>query len=264
MSKQQRWARMAGQMVLALAALGSLVACGGPADKKLATGGTPEEYRASINQIEKNLSAHERDAFNWAVAGFDLAKLHAAYPNASPRQVIRGQISNVKATYPAQIQDLRSLAQAQEPTRAELAKVRAVARELRIDNSFFGPKPKIDALIVNGSNLSLSQITWLANLYLDGSAKPVARAKLASDFRDLGGLKPGDKISATFAVGFVRGDETWTTLEVRNARSKRVELEPIAETGRDFGDKPYITADYQSKIEVLEKGLRQAESFTDI
>lgn len=73
-------------MLLALTVL--VAACSGPVDRKLVTDGTQEQYRASIDAIDAELSAHERDAFNWAVAGLDLAELNKAYPNASIRQVV--------------------------------------------------------------------------------------------------------------------------------------------------------------------------------
>ena len=48
-------------MLLALTVL--VAACGGPVDRKMVTDGTQEQYRASIDAIDAELSAHERDAF---------------------------------------------------------------------------------------------------------------------------------------------------------------------------------------------------------
>ena len=105
MIKEQRrrdaagWGRQG--LLLALTVL--VAACSGPVDRKLVTDGTQEQYRASIDAIDAELSAHERDAFNWAVAGLDLAELNKAYPNASIRQVVRGHIKQIRDAHPKEI-----------------------------------------------------------------------------------------------------------------------------------------------------------------
>lgn len=102
MIKEQRrrdaagWGRQG--LLLALTVL--VAACSGPVDRKLVTDGTQEQYRASIDAIDAELSAHERDAFNWAVADLDLAELNKAYPNASIRQVVRGHIKQIRDAHP--------------------------------------------------------------------------------------------------------------------------------------------------------------------
>ncbi len=249
---------------LALGLTALVAACGGPVDRKLITDGTQEQYRASIDAIDAELSPHERDAFNWAVAGLDLGKLNATYPNASVREVVRTHIEHVRDTNPKEVRKLREQAQAQLPTIAELGKVRANGAKLEIEDSVFGLKPSIEARIVNGSSLPLSQVSWEAALYINGGAQPVAKAKVHSDFRKINGLKSDDGVTARFNVGFVKGDETWTTLAVRQASSTRVELTVIPVTAMDFSDKPYVTADYQKRIERLENQLKEAERFADI
>ena len=38
----------------------------------MVTNGTQQQYRQSIDAIDAELNAHERAAFNWAVAGMNL------------------------------------------------------------------------------------------------------------------------------------------------------------------------------------------------
>ncbi len=249
-------------LTLGLTAL--VVACGGPMDAKLVTDGTQQQYRASIDAIDEELSPHERAAFNWAVAGLDLEKLNAAYPNASVGEVVRTHIERIKDGNPKEIRTLRERVQEQLPTIAELGKVRANGATLEIEDSFFGLKPSIEARIVNGSSLPLSQISWEATLYINGEAQPVAKAKVHSDFRKIDGLKSGDGVTARFNVGFVKGDEAWTTLAIRQASSARVELRGIPVTAMDFRDQPYVIADYEKRIELLENQLKEADRFADI
>ena len=63
-------ARSRATLILAASVL--LAACSGPTDKKMVTNGTQQQYRQSIDAIDAELNAHERAAFNWAVAGMNL------------------------------------------------------------------------------------------------------------------------------------------------------------------------------------------------
>lgn len=264
-NRQHRFITKAGTRTpLILAATALIAACGGPADKKMVTNGTQEQYRHSIDSIDAKLSAHERAAFNWAVAGMNLEKLNQAYPNASVREVVRGQIGRIKDANPKEIGMLREKVKEQLPILAELKKVRAVDPDFRLEDSFFGLKPIITARIVNGSTLPLSEASWNAALYINGEAEPVASSKVNSDFRSIEGLKPDHHVTARFTVGFVKGDQTWTTLAIRQATSTRVELEMIPETAMDFADKAYLNANHQERIDALESQLKQASEFEDI
>lgn len=110
----------------------------------------------------------------------------------------------------------------------------------------------------------MSEASWNAALYINGEAEPVASSKVNSDFRSIEGLKPDHHVTARFTVGFVKGDQTWTTLAIRQATSTRVELEMIPETAMDFADKAYLNANHQERIDALESQLKQASEFEDI
>ncbi|MCU1169664.1 hypothetical protein [Stenotrophomonas maltophilia] len=266
MSNWKHWhtALARSRLGLALAMTALVAACGGPMDRRMVTDGTQQQYRASIDAIDAELSSHEREAFNWAVAGLDLNSLNATYPNASVREVVRTHIERIKDGNPKEIRTLRERVQEQLPTISELEKVRANGAKLKIEDSFFGLEPSIEARIVNGSSLPLSQISWEAMLYINGEAQPVAKAKVHSDFRKIDGLKSGDGVTARFNVGFVKGDEAWTTLAIRQASSARVELRVVPLTAMDFHDEPYVIADYEKRIELLENQLKEADRFADI
>ena len=82
--------------------------------------------------------------------------------------------------------------------------MRASGATLRIEDSFFGPKPVIEARIANSSTLALSQASWAATLYINGEAQPTAKSRVHSDFRSIDGLKPNHGVTARFNVGFVK------------------------------------------------------------
>lgn len=243
------------------AAISVMTACGGPADEKLVTSNGMDAYRASLAPITAKLTLSESKAFDWAVSDLDLETLNARYPNGSVRDVVRGEAELVLETYPAQLKELDARAKSEAPARSELRKVTASNPSLRIEKSFFGLQPVVQAVLANGSTLPISSLNWKASLYIDGKNTPEATSILTSDFRSNGGFKPGGEFTSTFKVGFVRGDESWTTLAVRNAQSTRVVLEPILESAKDFANKPYVSADATAQKKRFEEAIQVAEKY---
>lgn len=265
--KQQQQSHLAvtkGRLGLLLAVSAMATACGGPADTKMITDGSQQDYRASIDAIDARLSPHERDAFNWAVAGMDLENLNAKYPNASVKELVRGQVKAIKSENPHRIQSLLDQAKAQAPILADLQNIRTNDAKFVVESGFFGPTPIIEARIVNASSLPLSQVSWLATLYVNEQAQPSAQTQVHSGFRKIEGLKPAREVTARFKVGFVKGDEAWTTLAIRQATTTRVELSVIPESALDFSDKPYVGGNHQQAIKLLEQQLERAARFADI
>jgi hypothetical protein len=241
-----------------------LAACGGPLDQSLVTDSTPQAYRASLEPAFAQLTPHQQEAFNWAVSDFDLAKLHAKYPNASPRTIVRGEVAEVLHEAPARIAAFQSRLQATAGMREDLAKLTVVEARFRIKKDFFGLQPQILIAVHNGSSKPVSMLRWRADLYLDDIKEPVASTVITDDYRRDGGLRPGEKASRLFTIGFVRGDETWTTLEIRNAQRTRVELTPLLDSIADFGERPYLPEDPAAELERLQVLQDKARSFEDI
>jgi hypothetical protein len=242
-----------------------LTACGGPMDQTLNTGSTQQVYRASLDPIVAKMTPHERDAFDWAVQGIpDVASLHARYPNASPRAMIRARVAEVRSTYPRLNSELEAMQQALAPIRKDLEKVTASNGQFSVEKDFFGLQPKIRAVVDNGSSRPISRLQWRASLYLDDAKTPVATTVLHHDFRNNGGFRPKQSFTSTFTVGFVRGDETWTTLEIRNAKQRHVTLEPMLDSIRDFGDRLYLAEDPDDGIKKLQELHSIAEKYSDI
>lgn len=253
-----------GGLIMALLAGLVLTACQGSLDQSLVTGGTQTEYRASVDPLIPKFSKHELEAFNWAVADFDLAKLHSKYPGASPRKIIRGQVREVLSTYPEKIKALEAAAVAEAPLRAELRKIIPSDAEFGIEENFFGLQPFIGVNIRNGSRYPVSQMRWKAALFLDGTDRPAAQTILVNDYRKNGGLKPGSRFHIRFPIGFVKGDEAWTTLEIRNAATRKVVLEPVLDSILDFGEHPYLAKDPVPRIEQMNAAVELAELYSDI
>ena len=257
--KVRRWAVVAA-VLIGLAA----TACSSPAEEGLVTGGTEEEFFASLSALMPKMTQHERDALAWAASDLDLAAIHARYPGGSPRKIIRGEVRDVLDTYPGKIEVLQAQAEKDEPLRDELGKIVATETAFSIEKNFFGLQPQIKALVINGSQHPISQLKWRASLYLDEAQTPVAQATLANDYREQGGLNPGDRFRVTLRVGFVKGDEGWSTLEIRNASSRRVVLEPLLDSILDHGERPYLAEDPIPHIERMKSAIEAAKLYSDI
>lgn len=258
---QGSWARMTGIVLAGLV----LTACTkGPLDQALATGGSREEYRASLDPLIPKLSKHEVEAFDWAVSDFDLVKLNVKYPGASVRKIIRGEVREVLDTYPDKIKVLEKKVAEEAPLRAKLGKIVAQDAEFGIEKNFFGLQPMIRAEVVNGSPYPVSQLKWNAALYLDGANRPVVQTVLTNDYRQNGGLRPGSRFHVRFPIGYVRGDDAWTTLEIRNAAQRRVVLEPVLGSILDYGERLYLAEDPIPQIQRLKAALSAATRYSDI
>lgn len=242
-----------------------LTACHGPMDQPLETGSTMQAYRASLDPIVDKMTPHERNAYEWAVQDIpNIAALHARYPNGSPRDIIRARVSEVRSSYSRSMPELESSAKASASVRQDLEKVVASEGQLVIENDFFGPQPRIKVVVHNGSSRPISSLQWRASLYLDNATEAVATTLLAQDFKSDGGFKPERSFVSTFTVGFVRGNDAWTTLEVRNAGRRRVLLEPVLDSIRDFGDRLYLTNDAIGEIKALREAKTAADTYGDI
>ncbi|TWI06379.1 hypothetical protein [Aerolutibacter ruishenii] len=230
------FSRACRTLIGALALL-TAVACSRPADKKLVTCRGLEAYRASLAPVAAKLSPEQAKALDWAVSDRNLDTLNARYPEGSVRDIVRGEARLVLETYPATLKALETRHRAEAPIRAQLSRIAALHPQFFIDRNFFGLQPRIRATVVNDSSLPISGLNWKAALYIDGRTEPEATTTLTNDYRNNGGLKPGGRFTVTFNVGFVRGDENWTTLAIRDARTRRVVLTPLLDSLKDFSDR---------------------------
>lgn len=252
------------RLIVAVPLALALAACSGPMDTALVTGKGPELYFASLNPAFAAMTDHEQKGFNWAVSDIDLDQLHSRYPQKSPRTIIPAEVAQVLKSYPAKIADLEPQALQAQQMREQLAQVKAVQTTFTIEKDFFGLAPKVSATIENGSPLPISALDWTASLYLDDAEAPVVSTTLSDNYRATGGLTPGSQHHRKYSIGFVRGDDAWTTLEIRNAKHARVVLEPVASSAQDFGDRYYMPKDRSAEIERLRAVIAAAKSYQDI
>lgn len=248
-----------------------LVGCTGKGiDAPLAT--TDETaYRASLNKAWPDMSAHQQEAFNWAVSNFSLQQLIAKYSSMTPRVVISRetdeyielktlQAAKSAAELAANAERLTQQEQSLKSVEAELSKISA--RGLTIQNRFGFGKDFVYE-VSNASKFNLSSAQWDAWLFLNGEETSTRHCKVYSSFKYGGGLRAGASMRKNYEVGFM-ACENWNTLEVQNAKSKQYQLKLEFASVKDFDEQqvlPVISpsrGDYEKAIADAGKEIENA------
>lgn len=254
--------------------------CAKGIDRSLITGEGIEKYQISLQRAGEEMTPEEREAFDWAVSDFDLARLHQVYPNASPREIIRGEVRNGLAEWSARLAQLEAQKAKFDPIVAELRKIEASEIEVELDRGFNGLLAEVHAKVVNRSELGVSSLRWRASLYLDDGEEPVAVSEVFDDYNHTGpgpmititseapipagGMRPGHEYARTFRFGFLSDDKNWTTLAVQDASKRVVVLEPILESIKDFSDREYLEGAPYREIRALQAAIELAKQYEHI
>jgi len=272
--------RFAAISCIVIAAAG----CSKGIDRHLETGNGAGAFRASLEKALPEASEKENAAFAWALSdGITVSALHGRYPNATLRDVIRGEVKRVVDEYPQVLAALEPKRAASDALLGELKKVVAEDIQFSLERDFFGLQPRISATVSNRGTLSISYLKWHAAIFVDGRNEPAAEAELYDLYNDarIGaslrasggarqaerpsqGLLPSASANRKFTVGTLSGEPKWKTIEIQNAKQVRVELFIIPSSVKNLADQPFwepaTSADYNARKNALEK----AKSFSDI
>jgi len=202
-----------------------LAACNSGLDHKLDTGHGAEAYKASLAEATKDMKKYEIESFDLYVEELSIEKLGELYPNATPRKIIHGQAqkvidgtSKIKPELEKLIPDFDKEYVAIE------GGIKAVNATFAVERDFFGDQPKVRATVQNTSGQTLTSLKWQVDLFLDGSEKPVASTVIDDNYKSGGGIKTGYEYKRDFTLGFVKGDDRFTTLEIQNSKKREVRL----------------------------------------
>lgn len=140
-------------------------------------------------------------------------------------------------------------------------KISASDLSYEVGHDFFGDKTFIKFLAANNGTLSYSSLQWKASLFINEGNTPVATAVLFDDYvyKD-NGFNPGEKSNRTLEVsshGFDNG--AWHTLEVKQAKSKKVKIELIPEEAKDLGERYYFREVSPDKVTYFKEMLKNAK-----
>ena len=255
-----------------------LAACIGKGiDRTLETGKGADVYRASLAEASKDMTQEEAEAFNWAVSDLSIETLNQRYPNGTARSAIRGESGLVRDSAPKRIAELEAVRPKYDAILDQIAKLTADDTSFVMERNFHGLQPTVHASIHNNSQLPVSQLQWRASLYLDDQKTPVASSTIMDLYNnsnrgssffgeqgkiEAGGLPAGGAAKRAFRIGFVTGDADWTTLEIQNAKVRRIVLEPVPESVQDYGGRSYLEGAPYKALEQWKNALATADKMS--
>ncbi|WP_426079007.1 hypothetical protein [Janthinobacterium sp. PSPC3-1] len=242
----------------------AITACSKGLDKPLVTSAGIDAYKVSLAEAAKGMDKSQAEAFDWAVSDLSIDALNSRYPGKTPREIIRGEVQDILGKAPAQIVELEKQASVWNAAAQEIHKVTSEETTFTLAKDFFGLQPRIETTLRNGSKYGYSTLKWRAELYLDGSDKPTAVTEQLDLYKNQGGFSSGETVHRKFSVGFVTGDNNWTTLEIQNAKHRLVTLVVIPEGAQDFGERLIAGASPVPKLEQIKQTLEMAKSLKDL
>jgi hypothetical protein len=252
------------KIIVMFLSLGVLAGCSKGLDKALVTDKGADIYQVSLNEALRDMDQRSTEAFNWAVSDLTIETLNARYPNQSSRKVIRGEVGKVLAEFPASIAENEVKFTAWSSAATSVRKVVAVETGFSLESSFHGLQPTIRATIQNTSPHNYSSLRWYAELYLDDSVTPAASHILFDSYKRAGGLAAGASATRQFTVGFVTGDDAWTTLEIQNAKKRVVKLLVLPEFAKNYAEKLIVGDSPEAALVQLKQALQAAQELKDI
>lgn len=247
---------------LSVACMVSLASCQEPADQALKTGGTEAQFNASLEAVYPKLTADQQAAFHWAVGDYNLAGLDRDYPNGSPRQIVQGQARRLMPSLSDRIRKLEQEKAQQQAILADLTHVEAITPTFVLEPGDFGQQPAIRAVIKNGSTRAISKVRWEAAMYLGDRPHPVIKSVVLDDYRRRGGLAPGASLSTAIPLGLAFGDNAWKSLEIQQARSRRLTLKALPESVLDEGGRPVLTPGLNDQLAELKALQERLQAYT--
>lgn len=233
------------RLVFVLPVVCLLAACGKGLDRKLDTAGNDDAFNASFWAANKDMTADDKNAWSWAVQDLSINDIRSKYPDATLRQVIRGEARAVLANSEPRIKEL----EASKPLYdAKLQKLEAITAT----NVSFSPSKNgsrvLEFDLHNGSQLPVSHLEWKAWLYINDDKDPVTTAWLYDDFTQ--GLAVNASEHHQYTDADIIGSG-WDTLAVRNAKSRRVVVEVTPESVKDFSANRYMSGAPYGELERL-------------
>ena len=96
-------------------------------------------------------------------------------------------------------------------------------------------------------------------MYLGDRPHPVIKSVVLDDYRRRGGLAPGASLSTAIPLGLAFGDNAWKSLEIQQARSRRLTLKALPESVLDEGGRPVLTPglnDQLAELKALQERLQ--------
>lgn len=251
--------------ILVLGMAFGLAGCNSGLDHKLDTSHGVEAYKSSLAEATKDMKKSEIEAFDLYVEELSIEKLSELYPDATPRKVIRGQAKKViEGTAKIKPELEKMIPDFDKEFAALEGGIKAVNAKFSVEKDFFGDQPKVRATVQNTSGQGLTALKWQVDLYINGADKPVASSVVEDNYKGGGGIKDGYEYKRDFTLGFVRGDDRFTTLEIQNAKQREVRLTLLVNDCTDLTGKRISSRNPHSLLKVFGEAEMRALKDKDI
>lgn len=248
---------------LALICVAAMLAgCGKGLDAKLSTE-SEETIKKSAEIALKDMTEEQRVVAAWAFSNLT-AEDDDKYKDATIREIINGVADSKINSITQELNELEKNRVASEKVRDEILKVDASDSTYRLGANFFGDQTNIYVTITNNSNLAFSSLTWKAKLFLNQSTEPVAEANILDSYTyNDDGLQPGEAQKREFSIGGL-GSSNWHTLEIKQAKSHKIELTLLPEDAKDLGNRDYLADSPLQRIDALQTELDSITSMKEL
>jgi hypothetical protein len=242
-----------------------LSACHSGINQKLDTSHGIDAYRSSLNEAVQKMDKKEIEAFDWAVSDINFAMLNEKYPNATPKEIIRAEAEKVLDYIKKRRPELNELIPAFDAEVKMLEEgIKVVNPTFSVEKDFFGDQPKVQVKVQNLSPKSYTALAWNVELFINGQTKPVASTTIVDDYKDAGGIKSGYEYSRTYKLGFVTGNENFTTLEIQNSKDRLIKLTLLVDDCIELNGHKLGERNPHTELEQLDRDEAKAKLYKEI
>lgn len=232
-----------------------LAGCGKGLDARLPSITDREAFLTSVQKASEDMNDVQRIASSWAFNNISDSELESKYKHATPREIINGVADSQINKITQELNELEPNRAAFEKIRDEILKVHASEPTYELGKDFLGDQTNIHVDIANRGNKAFSMLVWQAKLYINNSDQPVAHADILDFYtQDDDGLNPGEQQKRTFTISGM-DSEAWHTLEVKQAKSHKIELALVPDRAEDLGGRKYLADSPLPRISALQTEL---------
>lgn len=239
-----------------------LAGCGKGLDAKLSTE-NEEAIKKSVEIALKDVTEEQRAVAIWAFSNLT-AEDEDKLKDATIREIINGVADSKINDINQELKELEKNRLASEKVRDEILKAHASDPKYHLGANFFGDQTSIYVTVTNNSNLAFSSLTWKAKLFINQSTEPVAEANILDGYTyNDDGLQPGEVQKRVFSIGGL-GSSNWHTLEIKQAKSHKIELTLLPEDAKDLGERNYLADSPLQRIDALQAELTSIKSMKEL
>lgn len=248
-------------IILTIGVTLGLVGCNSGLNRKLDTGSGADAYHLSLSAAVRDMKKEEIVAFDWAASFLSIDDINEQYPNGTPREIIHGVAGKILENGPKLLEENQEKTKIYEKELEEIGSgIKVIASTISFPRDSFSDSAVIKAKIKNSSAISLTDIKWRVELYINNSEEPVASTTQWDFYKSDGGIKAGHEYSRTFYLD----DSRFTTLEIQNAAKREIRFTLLTDECEELNGKKLGDRDPSSKSASIIKLMSKATAYQNI